>query len=105
MKTFKDIYRSGLGLQISFCLLAGVPMVTLIAMAVAQAPYAGNLWLALLVSLTIPGLGIGLLTHILRQRRRERVTATAVLNRERSVKAFSVPGSDRSSYCHRSNRL
>ena len=70
MKTFKEIYFSQLGLQIAFCLLAGVPLVTLIAMAVAQAPYAGNLWLALLVSLTIPGLGIVLLTQSLRQLRR-----------------------------------
>ena len=70
MKIFKDIYRSGLGLQISFCLFGGVTLVIFTAMAVAQAPYAGNLWLALLISLTLPGLGIGLLTHSLRHRRR-----------------------------------
>ena len=105
MKTFKDTYFSEMGGQIAFFLGGGVLLSTFTAMGVAQAPYAGNLWLALLVSLTLPGYGIVLLAQSIRQLRREKVTATAGLNRERSVKAFAVPGSDRSSYCHRSNRL
>ena len=105
MKTFKETYFSEMGLQIAVFLGGGVILVTFTAMAVAKIPAAGNLWLALLVSLTLPGLGIAILVQSLRQLRRGKVTATAGLNRERSVKAFAVPGSDRSSYCHRSNRL
>ncbi len=70
MKTFKEIYFSELGIQIAFFLGIGVILVTFTAMAVAKIPAAGNLWLALLVSLTLPGFGIVLLAQSIRQFRR-----------------------------------
>ena len=50
----KDSYlRSQNGLLAIFSVVMAVVLTVLIAMAIAMAPWAGNLWLALLVSISL----------------------------------------------------
>ena len=65
MKIRKDNHLSIHGLFAIFCIVSGAATTTLAAMAIIQAPHAGNLWLVMFLTVSVLLTGVAILGYSL----------------------------------------
>jgi len=61
----KDSYLAVFSLRIALCVVPGGALTAMMIIALTYAPNAGNLWLALSLSLAVLFLGVGMLIYSL----------------------------------------
>ena len=66
MKIRKDSYLRALGLQAALAIVLPIAPIVLLALILAEIPQAGNLWLGLVLMVSLLFFGLGLLTYCVR---------------------------------------
>ena len=70
IKIRKDSYLRALGVQAALAIVLPIAPIVLLILILAEIPYAGNLWLGLVLMVALLFFGLGLLTYCIRHDRR-----------------------------------